>query len=116
MSERPPRIILLTAEEAARELRCSTSTIARLRKAGRLGFVMHGGRAHYTPDLLAEYLEASTCHATAPASTKPAASGWPAGLTRRSGASATTTPPVSRSDGVALALATFSPPGRRSRA
>ena len=26
MSERPPRFILLTAEEAARELRCSTST------------------------------------------------------------------------------------------
>lgn len=114
MADRGHLLNLLTADEAARELRCSTATVARLRKAGRLGFVMHGGRPHYTPALLTEYLEASTCHATAPASIKPADTGWPNGLTRRSGASVTTTPPVSRSDGAALARATFRPQRQRS--
>lgn len=111
--ERP---ILLTGEEVARQLRCSPATVARLRKAGRLGFVLIGGRPHYTPALIAEYLEASTCHATAPASIKPAATGWPSAPIQRPGAAATTTPVVSRSDGVALALATFRPQRQRSRA
>ena len=101
------RVVLLTGQEAARELRCSAATVARLRKAGRLGFVLIGGRPHYTPALIAEYLEASTCHATA--SIRQAASGWPSAPTRPPGASATMTPPVSRSDGAALALATFRP-------
>lgn len=54
---------LLTDKEAAELLRCTIGTIRTFRENGSLGCVKIGGRYFYTRELIAEFIEASTCPA-----------------------------------------------------
>ena len=51
---------LLSADDVAVMLRCSTMTVGNERRAGRLGFVRIGGRYFYTEALVAAYIASRT--------------------------------------------------------
>lgn len=67
---------LYTEEQLARELGVSTATLARARRAKKLGFTRIGNRVRYTAAHLAAYLERQECGTT---SSPVAASGTSAG-------------------------------------
>lgn len=86
---------LMTEKAVADYLGLTTATVARLRRSGRLGCVMVGGRARYTEAILADYLEKNTrCGSTqdrsadtGSAGSQDRPSGTPAGMTPETAAS-----------------------------
>lgn len=49
-------------------LGCVEITMRRMRKAGKISFLLVGSKPRYTADMVQQYLDASTCHAKSTAS------------------------------------------------
>jgi hypothetical protein len=77
---------LLRETDVAGMLHCSRVTVARERRAGRLGYVKVGKKVFFTNTHVAEYIESQSCHATRKNSDKSAIIGFRSDQTRPHGA------------------------------
>jgi len=112
--EPPVRLPRLFKEDKAAEaLDVSTDTLRRERRRGEIGFILIGGRPHYTENQLNDYLARKT---VPPCSnnTESAITGCPSGETQNSGVARGSIRRRDRRAAHLSALTTLRPPGRGS--
>ena len=106
---------VFTEEEIAAHFDVSPATIARERRAGKIGFTKISGKVVYTPQHVADYLarnERGPCPSIKTGSSESANTGSTNAQTAPRGADAGTTEKPDKFDGGASRLLTFKPPSK----